>query len=159
GKDKKLEAMQNTADRTSDSLQKHLEEQICLLEITEREHEVGDFLIYNIDDNGYLRYPLDEEFLRVCDIEPAVTVAKADSVLKRIQTCDPPGVGARDLKECLLIQLERERGWDLEKKIVRDHLDDVVANRLPKIARATGESLEVIDDAIKMIKTLNPKPG
>ena len=158
GKDKKLEAMQNTADRT-DSLQKHLETQVSLLEIAEREHELADYLIYNIDDNGYLRFAPDEEFLRTFDIEPPATQPEVEKVLRMIQGCDPPGVGARDLKECLLLQLEREKGWDLETKIVRDHLDDIVANRLPKIAKSTGESLEVIDDAIKMIKTLNPKPG
>src|SRR5579871_1427610 len=160
GKDKKLEAMQNTADRT-DSLQKHLEDQFAVIELTEREHEIGDYLIYNIDDNGYLRFQLDEEFLTGIDLEPKVTPAEAEAVLRKIQTMDPPGVGARDLRECLLLQLEREAdGYPLEKQIVRDHLDDVVANRLPKIAKATGVSLEEVDEAIKNIKQIcNPKPG
>jgi RNA polymerase sigma-54 factor len=160
GKDKKLEAMQNTADRT-DSLQKHLENQFSVLEAGPRDCEIGDYLIYNIDDNGFLRFPLNEDFLRASGIEPPVAVAEADSVLKRIQSLDPPGVGARDLRECLLLQLEREAdGYPLEKQIVRDHLDDVVANRLPKIAKATGVSLEEVDEAIKNIKQVcNPKPG
>src|SRR5579872_1083363 len=71
GKDKKLEAMQNTADRT-DSLQKHLESQFTVLELTERELEIGDYLIYNIDDNGYLRFQLNPEFLDASGIEPKV---------------------------------------------------------------------------------------
>jgi RNA polymerase sigma-54 factor len=160
GKDKKLEAMQNTADRT-DSLQKTLEDQFAVHEVSEREHEIGDYLIYNIDDNGYLRFQLNEEFLSGIPVEPPVNALEAEAVLKKIQSCDPPGVGARDLKECLLLQLEREAdGYPLEKQIVRDHLEDVVANRLPKIAKATGVSIEEIDDAIKTIKLIgNPKPG
>ncbi len=160
GKDKKLEAMQNTADRT-DSLQKHLENQFAVLELSPREVEVGDYLIYNVDDNGFLRFPLADEFLKASALEPSPAVTEAETVLKKIQSLDPAGVGARDLRECLLLQLEREAdGYPLEKQIVRDHLDDVVANRLPKIAKATGVSLEEVDEAIKNIKTIcNPKPG
>lgn len=160
GKDKKLEAMQNTADR-SDSLQKHLENQFDVLNLADYEVELGQYLIYNIDDNGFLRFDLTPEFLSAGAMEPVPTVQEAEGVLKKIQSLDPPGVGARDLRECLLLQLERETdGYPLEKQIVRDHLDDVVANRLPKIAKATGVSIEEIDEAIKNIKALcNPKPG
>jgi RNA polymerase sigma-54 factor len=160
GKDKKLEAMQNTADRT-DSLQKHLENQFSVLELSPREVEVGDYLIYNVDDNGFLRFALVDDFLKASAIDPPIQVAESEAVLKKIQSLDPAGVGARDLRECLLLQLEREAdGYPLEKQIVRDHLDDVVANRLPKIAKATGVSLEEVDEAIKNIKAIcNPKPG
>jgi RNA polymerase sigma-54 factor len=160
GKDKKLEAMQNTADR-ADSLQKHLENQFAVLELSQRENDIGDYLIYNIDDNGFLRFQLNDDFLKGLVIDPPVTVPEAESVLSKIQALEPAGVGARDLRECLLLQLEREfDGYPLEKQIVRDHLDDVVANRLPKIAKATGVSLEEVDEAIKNIKMIcNPKPG
>jgi len=160
GKDKKLEAMQNTADR-SDSLQKHLENQFDVLNLADYEQELGAYLIYNIDDNGFLRFSLSEEFLKASAMDPVPTIPEAEGVLKKIHSLDPPGVGARDLRECLLLQLEREAdGYPLEKQIVRDHLDDVVANRLPKIAKATGVSIEEIDEAIKNIKAIcNPKPG
>src|SRR4051812_27748499 len=78
GKDKKLEAMQNTADRT-DSLQKHLENQFAVLELKGRDGEIGDYLIYNIDDNGFLRFPLAEDFLKGLVIEPPVAPVEAEA--------------------------------------------------------------------------------
>jgi RNA polymerase sigma-54 factor len=161
-KDKKLEAMQNTADTRADSLQEVLERQLSTLAMKERDHKIGRYLIWNIDDNGYLRYKLDEEFVKGCEVEPRCTVEEAEDVLELIQTFEPLGVGARDLRECLLIQLEQSTNkhhYALEIRIVRDHLDDVVNNRLPKIAKALNEPLEVIDDAVQFVRTLNPKPG
>lgn len=160
-KDKKLEAMQNTSDG-GESLQEVLEMQLAELNLKERDQKIAQYLIWNIDDNGYLRYKLDEEFVRACEVEPPCTLEEAEDVLELIQGFEPPGVGARDLRECLLIQLEQSNvanRYDLEIRIVRDHLDDVVSNRLPKIARALGEEVELIDEAITFIRTLNPKPG
>ncbi len=160
-KDKKLEAMQNTADR-SESLQDVLERQLSMLSLKERDQKIANYLIWNIDENGYLRFQLDEEFIKGCEVEPRASVEEAEDVLELIQSFEPPGVGARDLRECLLIQLEQSNGkghYDLEIRIVRDHLDDVVNNRLPKIAKALNEPVEVIDEAIQFVRTLNPKPG
>lgn len=160
-KDKKLEAMQNTADR-SESLQEILERQLAMLNLKERDQKIGGYLIWNIDENGYLRFQLDEEFVKGCEVKPAATLEEVEDVLELIQSFEPPGVGARDLRECLLIQLEQSNAkhhYDLEIRIVRDHLDDVVNNRLPKIAKALNEPVEVIDEAIAFIRTLNPKPG
>jgi RNA polymerase sigma-54 factor len=160
-KDKKLEAMQNTADK-SESLQDVLDRQISMLALKERDQTIATYLIWNIDENGYLRFQLDEEFLKGCEVDPPCTLEDAEDVLELIQSFEPPGVGARDLRECLLIQLEQGNGkghYDLELRIVRDHLDDVVNNRLPKIAKALNEPVEVIDEAIQFIRTLNPKPG
>lgn len=160
-KDKKLEAMQNTADR-SESLQDVLERQLSMLSLKERDQKIANYLIWNIDENGYLRFHLDEEFIKGCEVEPRASVEEAEDVLELIQSFEPPGVGARDLRECLLIQLEQSNGkghYDLEIRIVRDHLDDVVNNRLPKIAKALNEPVEVIDEAIQFVRTLNPKPG
>lgn len=160
-KDKKLEAMQNTADK-SESLQDVLDRQMSMLPLKERDQTIATYLIWNIDENGYLRFHLDEEFLKGCEVDPPCTIENAEDVLELIQSFEPPGVGARDLRECLLIQLEQGNGkghYDLELRIVRDHLDDVVNNRLPKIAKALNEPVEVIDEAIQFIRTLNPKPG
>lgn len=160
-KDKKLEAMQNTADR-SESLQDVLERQLSMLNLKERDQKIANYLIWNIDENGYLRFQLDDEFIKGCEVEPRASVEEAEDVLELIQSFEPPGVGARDLRECLLIQLEQSNAkghYDLEIRIVRDHLDDVVNNRLPKIAKALNEPVEVIDEAIQFVRTLNPKPG
>jgi RNA polymerase sigma-54 factor len=142
-------------------LQKHLADQLSVLELSPREIEISDYLIHSIDDDGFLRFPLARAFLRASAIEPPVTVDEARSVLEMIKSLDPAGVGARDLRECLLLQLGREAdGPTLEKQIVRDHLDAVMANRLPEIAWATGASLEKVDEAVGNVKRIcNPKPG
>jgi RNA polymerase sigma-54 factor len=119
-------------------------------------------LVWNIDDNGYLRYELNDEFVKGAEVEPVCTVEEASDVLELIQSLEPAGVGARDLRECLLIQLQRTNvghKYDLEIAIVSDYLKDVVANRLPKIAKALGEPIKTIDEAIHLIQVLNPKPG
>jgi len=160
-KDKKLEAMQNTADR-SDSLQEVLERQVTMSNLRERDQAICNYLIWNIDDNGYLLYQIDEEFVKGLELTPPCSVEEAEDCLELIQEFEPPGVGARDLRECLLIQLENSNVnhcYDLEIAIVRDFLDDVVNNRLPKIAKALNESIEDIDEAVKFVQTLNPKPG
>ena len=161
-KDKKLEAMQNTADTKSDSLQEVLDRQLTTLNLKERDQQICSYLVWNIDENGYLRYQIDEEFVKGCEVQPPLTIEEAEDCLELIQDLEPPGVGARDLRECLLVQLEKtnqKHKFDLEIRIVRDHLDDVVNNRLPKIAKALNEPIEVISDAIEFIRTLNPKPG
>ncbi|RMG12052.1 MAG: RNA polymerase sigma-54 factor [Planctomycetota bacterium] len=160
-KDKKLEAMQNTADR-SESLQEVLQRQLAELNLKERDVKIATYLIWNIDENGYVRYRIDEEFVKGVDVDPPCTVEEMLDVLELVQDFEPPGVGARDLKECLLLQLEKgnvDHRYDLEIAIVRDYLDDVVANRLPKIAKELGEPIETIDEAINFIRSLNPKPG
>jgi RNA polymerase sigma-54 factor len=186
GKDKKLEAMQNTAAKPA-SLQDYLMEQFALLEITDREREIGEHLIYNIDDTtGWLGYRKEdgtfvphqlEEVVKSMELKgeraPATdarwseseggggpcTPEEAEKVLKLIQRLEPPGIGARDLKECLLIQLGDSDNFALERLIVDKHLDDLKMNRLPKIAKETGKSVEEIKESLAFISALNPHPG
>ncbi|MGE0712976.1 MAG: RNA polymerase factor sigma-54 [Planctomycetota bacterium] len=160
-KDKKLEAMNNTADR-GESLQDVLVRQLHELNLKERDQAIAEYLIWNIDDNGYVRFKLDEEFARAAEVDPPASVADLEDCLEMIQTFEPAGVGARDLRECLLLQLEQSNvsnRYDLEMRIVDQHLDDVVNNRLPRIAKSLGEPVDLIDEAITFIRTLNPKPG
>ncbi|MCA8922485.1 MAG: RNA polymerase factor sigma-54 [Planctomycetes bacterium] len=160
-KDKKLEAMNNTAD-TRESLQEVLERQLHMLNIKERDAKICSYLVWNIDDNGYMRFEINEEFAKEIDVTPPATPADVEDCLELIQTLEPAGIGARDLRECLLLQLESTNTkykYDLEIEIVRDHLDDVMANRLPKIAKAVNEPIEVIHEAVIFIRSLNPKPG
>ncbi len=169
GRDKKLEAMQNTAAKPA-SLQDYLFDQLSLLEnVDARQREIGEHIIYNIDDTtGWLGYRKEdgtfvpyalEEICASMDLEPPCTVEEAERVLKIVQTLDPPGVGARDLKECLLIQIGDDPSLAFERTLVEKHLDDLKMNRLPRIAKETGRSIEEIKDALAFISSLHPHPG
>ncbi len=166
GKDKKLEAMQNTAAKPS-TLQDYLFSQFALLETTDREREIGEHLIYNIDDTtGWLGYRKEDGTFIPYTIEEVVQsmdapcmVEEAERVLKLIQRLEPPGVGARNLQECLLNQIGESSNFVLERLIVEKHLDDLKMNRLPKIAKETGRPVDVIKEALAFISALNPHPG
>ena len=81
-------------------------------------------------------------------------------MLKVIQTFDPPGVGARDLRECLMLQLERAGQQEtLEYRIVRDFMDALGKRRIPEIARGTGQSVDEVQEALARIGRLEPRPG
>lgn len=155
-RDPKLEAMQNTAARTI-SLQEFLGGQLSIIEIDPVSRVVAENIIYNLDDNGYLQYTLEEI---VESMPPGTTVTEAERVLSIVQSLDPPGVGARDLKECLMLQLARGNGkYDLERILVGFHLEDMQMNRYPKIVKETGRTLQEVRDAADMICRLSPRPG
>ncbi len=166
GKDKKLEAMNNTAARSA-SLQDYLYQQLALRDVTERQREIGEHLIYNIDDDtGWLGYHDDKGVFHPYTLEELIesmdapcTLEEAQEVLRIVQTLDPPGVGARGLRECLLLQIGDGPGLELPRRIIEEHLEDLKKNRLPKIARATGAKIEEVKEAIEVIATLNPYPG
>ncbi|MBI4577162.1 MAG: RNA polymerase factor sigma-54 [Planctomycetes bacterium] len=256
GKDRKLEAMQNTASRAQ-SLQDYLYGQFRLLEMEGKLREIGEQLIYNIDDNGYLKYPVDEVLdqlnrersepgeaqggngtgtraasepqgaagpggngaalaegagaepeegapplpfmsreplafgwdlslpmavggdgagpseAEVTEVEDEVdeldtwpedgrhySLRDGGRALKLIQQLDPPGVGARNLQECLLLQIGRRNPrYRLERQLIENHLHDIEQNKIPKICKATAETLEIVQEAIAFIRHLNPRPG
>jgi RNA polymerase sigma-54 factor len=112
-------------------------------------------MIGNIDDDGYLQVSLDEVATTA-----RVPVGEVEKVLSFIQEFDPPGVGARDLKECLLIQV-RQLGLQgsLVEAILRDHLPELESKRYPVIAKRLGVSLEEVCQAAKVIEGFEPKPG
>ncbi|MBM4035331.1 MAG: RNA polymerase factor sigma-54 [Planctomycetes bacterium] len=153
--DRKYEAMQNTAARPI-SLQDYLHDQYSLLDTPDDLREVAENIIYNIDDDGYLQYPI-EDILESMD--GRATPEQAEHALEIIQNLDPPGVGARDLKECLLLQMRRNTDHALARELITRHLDDLSANRIPKIAKDTGRPLDAIKEAIEFVSHLNPKPG
>jgi len=153
-KDKKLEAMQNTAAR-QESLQDFLFNQFNLFDITPTQRRIGENIIYNIDGNGYLQSSIQE-----IAASSAAEESEVAEVLKMVQSLDPPGVGARDLKECLMLQLTHPERHPLEKELIENHLEDIYMNRIPKIMRETGRTPEEIQAAIDYIKThFNPRPG
>jgi len=89
-----------------------------------------------------------------------VTPEQVEEALFLVQKLDPPGVGARDLKECLLLQVGPDTiHRDLVRRLILEHLEDIPHNRLPAIERDTGADLTTIKEAIEVIKHLNPRPG
>lgn len=155
-KDEKLEALQNTAARPI-TLQDHLHAQIGLLELSEEDAALADNIIYNLDANGYLRHPLKEIGE---SLDPPRTEEQMARALEIVQRLEPRGIAARDLQECLLLQLDpNENDYALKREMIRNHLEDIENNRLPRIAKALGRSIETIKDLILEIGSLNPKPG
>ncbi|MFH1423317.1 MAG: RNA polymerase factor sigma-54, partial [Planctomycetota bacterium] len=153
-KDDKQDALQNTASKPV-SLQDFLFHQFALLDLPEDVAEAGKSIIYNINDNGYLMYQL-EDIFETNDHETLKTVEKA---LKAVQSLDPPGIGARDIKEALLLQLGNDEQYSLERRIIENHLDDVTNNKIPKIAKAMGLSIKDANKAVELLKSLSPYPG
>lgn len=146
------------------SLQHHLAEQLEEKNLKGLDKEIAETIIANIDDDGYLKTSL-EEIAHILN----TTKEKAEGILSVIQQFEPPGVAARDLKECLLLQLkdEQTRGspgkagredFTLEK-IINNHLDDLANKRYQKIASSLKISDEVLKNKIQAIEKLEPKPG
>lgn len=137
------------------NLREHLTTQLREVNLNPTEQKIGEYLIGLIDRNGYLRHTSEQisELLKV-------DIAVVDRVRKAIQTMDPSGVGAFDLRECLLIQA-REEGYsdDAVIAIISTHLEDLAQNRINNIVKATGFELEDVQAAVEIIKGFNPKPG
>jgi len=148
------------APAPAQSLYDYLMNQWAFVETDEPIRRAGALIIESLDDAGYLRDRLED--LPERTNEP-VTTADLKAALPLVQTLDPVGVGARDLKECLLLQLDAlaAAGEDvaLERELVRSFLRDIEMNHLPLIARKTRQSLERIKEAIERLSHLNPRPG
>ena len=154
--DKKHDAMVNMASRPQ-SLQDYLNDQLSFLEVSPEELNLLKYLISHIDERGYLSTPL-EDIAR--GLDASVTLAQLEQVLARIQKLDPPGVGARSTKECLLLQVTAETPHrEVVRALIVGHLEDIQHNRLPIIQKKTGFDLDTIQEAIEILKHLNPKPG
>ena len=137
------------------SLAQHLMEQLNDTELSAEERGFAELLIGNIDDYGYLTTTV-EELATTAN----VPVEKISGVLKVIQTFDPVGVGARDLRECLLIQLDRAGQTEsLEYLIVRDFMDALGKRKIPEIARGTNRSVDEVQESLGRIGRLDPRPG
>lgn len=164
--DRKLDAMQNIIERPQ-SLQDYLAEQLADLELSEADKLLALHIISFIDRTGYVGRRNDrDEFLPVSlleissSFEPPTTPERVEQVLHTVQQLDPPGVAARDLRECLLLQVQNDTPQrDLVRRIIIDHLEDVAHNRLPAIQKRTGADLEHIHEAMAIVKHFNPKPG
>ena len=171
-----------TPSRAPD-LRDHLENQTQLLTLSGREQRIAQEIIGNIDDDGLLRCPLETitkdlngwlEDVRDLALEAAedespeelaamlapFDVGEVEAMLEIVQDMDPPGVGARDLRECLLIQLRESREEnELIGIMVDEHFDDLLSHRWANIARALGVAPRLVQDAADRLARLDPKPG
>lgn len=138
-----------------ESLQEALMDQVRLSELSEAQRPVAELIVGNIDDDGWLKTSVEE-----LTAAAGVTPEEIEAVLRVIQSFDPPGVGARDLRECLLLQLQRaERAGTLEYRIIAEHMDLLSRRRIPDLATALGVTIEEIQAATGRIAHLQPKPG
>jgi RNA polymerase sigma-54 factor len=137
------------------SLQETLLLQVRESPLQKEQWPIAEMIIGNIDDYGYLKASIEE--LSVATGLPGDKILEA---LKIVQTFEPPGVGARDLQECLLLQLERAGQQDtLEYRIVKDFMEALGKRRIPEIARGTGCEVDEVQEALLRIARLEPRPG
>lgn len=201
--DRKLEAMANTPAGEK-TLAEALLEEFSFLELDERARTIAEYIVYSLDDRGYLTQTLEEiaveveaeehgaspEGLRAArhvdeggngnpearieDADPAetgeaaaadvqrapVTAEEVAQVLDRIRAISHPALGARDLRECLRLQIAAHAFENpLLSAIVENHLEDLEQNRMPRIAKSTGNPMEAVKYAVELLKTLDPNPG
>lgn len=141
-----------TADIT---LFDELSMQLSFLKLSKKDYQIGEFIIEAIDDNGYLTLSIEEISKALCVNEEDIL-----RILKLIQTFEPSGVGARNLSECLLLQLEQRHIMNsCIRNIVENYLEELASNKLSCIARELNVDIMEIQALSDLIKTLEPKPG
>jgi RNA polymerase sigma-54 factor len=158
----------------SRDLSDHLRDQITLLDLSPRQVVLAEEFIGNINEDGYLKASLEEIVVGVNDMVrqaaeqeerdeddlPFYTMDEATEMLTTIQNLDPPGVGARDLRECLMLQL-KEAGLEhsVPYRLVRDCFDELINHRWSEISKRFGISPSDVQKAADEIQKLDPKPG
>ncbi len=156
--DRRHDLMANAVSRP-ESLNDFLLHQLAELDIDDDVEQMAERIISTLDarDGGYLRSPL-------ADLLPSGhtmdDLATAEQALKIVQSFEPTGVAARDLSECLLMQIKSSfKHFEEMRTLIRDHLSDLAENRLPQIAKKTNYSIELIQIVREELHGLNPKPG
>jgi len=164
-RDAKMDAMANTAAPEA-CLTEQLADQFRFVEADDALRRAAEHVVTFIDDDGYLRTD-PEEIERLAP--SGVTVGHISQAIELIQqSVDPPGIGARDVRECLLLQLDAEQRdglvedhdtWRIARALVSDHLKDIEMNRLPKIARTLGQDMDDVKAGLAHLRRLDPRPG
>jgi RNA polymerase sigma-54 factor len=153
---RKLDAMANMVARPQ-SLQDYLNAQLGWFDLEPELRALCERIIANLDSNGYLQGRLEDLLGANSGKEELALIQRA---LAMVQKLDPPGVGAKDLRECLLLQLTPGMtNYEELKTLILGHLEDLEHNRLPIISRRTGYSMEIIQKVLVELRKLNPKPG
>ncbi len=144
------------------SFNESLQEQLSLTDLSEDDQKLAEYVLGNIDEDGYLR----RDLMSISDdiafnLNMDVPEEKLEEILTVIQDFDPPGVAARDLRECLLLQLERKESenYRLARLIVKDYFNEFTKKHYEKIQTKLELSDEELKDSIAHILKLNPKPG
>ncbi len=151
---------------TGFTFHEYLKEQLGLRDLDERNYQIGLYIIGNIDDSGYLQRSVpsmvdDLAFMQYLEVKPD----EVEEVLKIIQDFDPPGVGARNLQECLLIQLrlkQKEQNTEeleLAIKLIKRYFNEFSKKHYQKIMKRANISEEQLQKVINLVVSLNPKPG
>jgi len=154
--DRKLEAIKNTV-APSQSIHEYLEEQWRLVEAAEPVKKAGEMIIDYIDDRGYLTVRLEQ--LQNKD-RPEFTFEDLKKAIEFVQKLEPAGVGARDIRECLLIQMAQSaEDMSFEMRLVLEHINDLFENHLPEIAKKMNCSLEAVNRAVVRISRFDTSPG
>jgi RNA polymerase sigma-54 factor len=137
------------------TLSDHLLSQLFLSPCTLKDRAIAEYLIGNMDDKGYIRATLEETAARLKTCE-----SDAARVLQLLQSFDPPGVGARNLAECLLIQVKYLGIKNkIVKELIENHLEDLAGGKISRIAGELGATVQAVQKAADILKTLDPKPG
>ncbi len=140
---------------TEETLQQHLMGQLNQTALAANDRKAAEIIVGNIDDNGFLQSTPEE-----MSLTSGIPKEDFEKMLALIQSFYPPGVGARDLRECLLIQLQRDgKQNSLEYKILSEHMEDLGKRRFPEIARRMGTGVEQVQKGANNIARLNPRPG
>src|SRR6201988_4950890 len=140
---------------TQETLQQHLMGQLNQTVLNADDRKSAELIIGNIDDNGFLQDQPEKMALNT-----GIPREDFENMLTLVQSFYPPGVGARDLRECLLIQLKRQgKQNSLEHKIISEHMQDLGKRRFPEIARRMGISVEQVQKCANNIAQLDPRPG
>ena len=148
------ERFEGTASQTI-NLYQHLQEQLALLKLSEQEHLIGEYILGNISPDGYLTISV-PEMAKELDIESGAI----EKVLDMIQRFDPTGVGARDLRESLLLQMKEKGLQDsLPYRIVDEHIHQLDRKSILQIAKLMSVPVEKAQNAMNVIKSLNPTPS
>jgi RNA polymerase sigma-54 factor len=155
--DPKHEAIANSPGRPS-TLQEHLDQQIEVAEATPEVKELAHFVVQNLDRNGWLKEPLGE---LIVPFHERFSLDHAEAALKLVQSLDPAGVGARTPSECLALQVRDDMPLaPFLRRLIDGSLDDLARNRLPKVAKDLGITVDEVKDLAEALKrSFDPFPG
>ncbi|GJM22327.1 MAG: RNA polymerase sigma-54 factor [Planctomycetota bacterium] len=152
----RTDVLEATAE-AEESLADALARQLDVLELEPRQRAICHAILDALNDRGWLDLPLDDLELT---LDPPASDEEREAALHVVQRLDPPGIGCRDLEECLLLQLDPEQAdYQFLATLVLNHLDDIARNRIPRICRDTEREVDDVLAAIDLISHLDPVPG
>ena len=150
------------ADESGETLHEHLYWQLEMEDFSPREALIGEALVDSINDDGYLDAEIDE-IVAALDEQPSITADEVEATLKKVQKLDPVGVGARNLSECIVLQIRQldpsTPGLQLAIDIADRHLDLVASRDYGELRRGLRTSEEQLHEALALVRACNPKPG